>query len=144
MWGALLVGVAAVRAGRMDGVLLAGIALIPLVAFELVSGLPAATQTLQRVRRAAARVQEVLDTPPPVTSPSARSAPSARRRAVRRLATLQRTGTPERPVTRRSRLHQPAPQVDSHEQLSHTLRARNLSCSYPGATARRSRGSTSI
>jgi thiol reductant ABC exporter CydC subunit len=69
MWGALLVGVAAVHGGRLDGVLLAGIALIPLVAFELVTGLPAATQTLQRVRRAAARVQEVLDTPQPVTEP---------------------------------------------------------------------------
>lgn len=97
MWGALLVGVSAVRAGRMDGVLLAGIALIPLVAFELVSGLPAATQTLQRVRRAAARVQEVLETPPPVVEPE-------------------------------------HPQIDSHEQLSHTLTARNLSCSYPGAS----------
>ena len=70
MWGALLVGVAAVHEGRLDGVLLAGIALIPLVAFELVTGLPAATQTLQRVRRAAARVQEVIDTPPPVTEPA--------------------------------------------------------------------------
>jgi thiol reductant ABC exporter CydC subunit len=70
MWGALLVGVAAVRAGRLDGVLLAGIALIPLVAFELVTDLPAATQTLQRVRRAAARVQEVIDTPPPVVEPA--------------------------------------------------------------------------
>jgi thiol reductant ABC exporter CydC subunit len=71
MWGALLVGVAAVRAGRLDGVLLAGIALIPLVAFELVAGLPSAAQALQRVRRAAARVQEVMDTPPPVTEPAA-------------------------------------------------------------------------
>ncbi len=70
MWGALLVGVAAVAAGRMHGVLLAGIALIPLVAFELVTGLPVATQTLQRVRRAAARVFEVLDTPPPVQEPA--------------------------------------------------------------------------
>jgi thiol reductant ABC exporter CydC subunit len=70
MWGALLVGVSAVAAGRMGGVLLAGIALIPLVAFELVSGLPTATQTLQRVRRAAARVFEVLDTPPPVLEPA--------------------------------------------------------------------------
>jgi thiol reductant ABC exporter CydC subunit len=69
MWGALLVGVAAIRAGRLDGVLLAGIALIPLVAFELVAPLPAATQTLQRVRRAAARIHEVLDTPPPVAEP---------------------------------------------------------------------------
>ena len=66
MWGALLVGVAAVHAGRMSGVLLAGIALIPLVAFELVVALPGATQTLQRVRRSAARVFEVIDTPAPV------------------------------------------------------------------------------
>lgn len=70
MWGALLVGVAAVRAGRLDGVLLAGLALIPLVAFELVTGLPAATQTLQRVRRCAARVFEVMDTPAPVSEPA--------------------------------------------------------------------------
>jgi thiol reductant ABC exporter CydC subunit len=97
MWGALLVGVDAVRTGRMDGVLLAGIALIPLVAFELVSGLPAATQTLQRVRRAAARVQEVLEMPQPVVEPE-------------------------------------HPQIDTHEQLSHTLTARELSCTYPGAS----------
>jgi thiol reductant ABC exporter CydC subunit len=70
MWGALLVGVAAVHAGRLDGVLLAGIALIPLVAFELVAGLPTATQTLQRVRSAAARIEEVIDTPPPVAEPA--------------------------------------------------------------------------
>ncbi len=69
MWGALLVGVAAVHGGRMNGVLLAGIALIPLVAFELVTDLPTATQTLARVRRAAGRIQEVLDTPPPVAEP---------------------------------------------------------------------------
>jgi thiol reductant ABC exporter CydC subunit len=69
MWGALLVGVVAVRAGTLNGVWLAGLALIPLVAFELVTGLPVATQTLQRVRRAAARVFEVLDAPPPVTEP---------------------------------------------------------------------------
>jgi thiol reductant ABC exporter CydC subunit len=70
MWGALLAGVSAVHAGRLHGVLLAGIALIPLVSFELVTGLPNATQTLQRVRRSAARVLEVMDTPPPVLEPS--------------------------------------------------------------------------
>ncbi len=70
MWGSLLVGVAAVRAGRMDGVLLAGIALIPLVAFELVTGLPTATQTLQRVRHSAGRVLEVMDAPAPVAEPA--------------------------------------------------------------------------
>ncbi len=66
MWGALLVGVAAVHAGTLDGVLLAVIALVPLAAFELVTDLPAATQTLQRVRRSAARTLEVIDAPVPV------------------------------------------------------------------------------
>jgi thiol reductant ABC exporter CydC subunit len=70
MWGSLLVGVAAVRAGRLDGVLLAGLALIPLAAVELVEGLPGATQTLARVRRSAARVLEVMDTAPPVREPA--------------------------------------------------------------------------
>jgi thiol reductant ABC exporter CydC subunit len=70
MWGALAVGVAAVHAGRLEGVLLAGIALIPLVAFELVTSLPSATQTLQRVRRSTARVFEIMDTPPPVLEPT--------------------------------------------------------------------------
>jgi thiol reductant ABC exporter CydC subunit len=70
MWGALVAGVSAVHAGRLEGVLLAGIVLIPLVAFELVTPLPGATQTLQRVRRAAARVFEVMDTPPPVLEPT--------------------------------------------------------------------------
>jgi thiol reductant ABC exporter CydC subunit len=70
MWGILLVGVAAVRAGRLDGVLLAGLALIPLVAFELVSGLPAASQSMQRARRAASRVFEVIDAAPPVREPA--------------------------------------------------------------------------
>ena len=50
--------------------LLAGIALIPLVAFELVAPLPAAAQALQRVRRSAARVLEVMDAPAPVHEPA--------------------------------------------------------------------------
>jgi thiol reductant ABC exporter CydC subunit len=70
MWGALVVGVAAVHGGRLNGVLLAGLALVPLVAFELVASLPAATQTLQRVRRSAGRVFEVTDHPLPITEPS--------------------------------------------------------------------------
>jgi thiol reductant ABC exporter CydC subunit len=69
MWGALLVGVAEVSAGRLDGVLLAVVALIPLAAFELVTDLPAATQTLERVRRSAARTLEVIDAEPPVAEP---------------------------------------------------------------------------
>ena len=78
MWGALLVGVTAIRAGHFEGVLLAGIALIPLVAFELVTGLPAASQSLQRVRRASARVLEVIDAPPAVTEPAHPLAPGSR------------------------------------------------------------------
>jgi thiol reductant ABC exporter CydC subunit len=69
MWGAILVGVAAVHAGALDGVLLAVIALVPLAAFELVTDLPSATQTLQRVRRSATRTLEVIDASPPVMEP---------------------------------------------------------------------------
>ncbi len=69
MWGGVLVGISAVRADRLNGVLLAVIALIPLAAFELVTGLPGATQTLQRVRRSAARVLEVLDAAPVLAEP---------------------------------------------------------------------------
>jgi ATP-binding cassette subfamily C protein CydC len=68
-WGCLLVGIPAVLSGRLGGTELAVITLIPLAAFELVVGLPVATQSLQRVRHAAARVFEVLDAPAPVTDP---------------------------------------------------------------------------
>ncbi|MGB0096352.1 MAG: thiol reductant ABC exporter subunit CydC [Solirubrobacteraceae bacterium] len=70
MVGALLVGVSAVRAGRLDGVLLAVIALVPLAAFELATGLPAATQVLQRVRRSLGRTLAVLHADPLVKEPA--------------------------------------------------------------------------
>ena len=70
MWGSLVAGISAVHAGRLNGLLLPVIVLIPLAAFELVAPLPAATQTLERVRRAAARVFTLLDTPSPVHEPS--------------------------------------------------------------------------
>jgi thiol reductant ABC exporter CydC subunit len=70
MWGSLLVGVVAVHAGRLDGVLLAVIALVPLAAFELATGLPVATQLLRRVRGSAARTLEVMDAPAAVVEPS--------------------------------------------------------------------------
>jgi len=96
MWGALLVGVAAVHAGALDGVLLAVIALIPLAAFELVSDLPSATQTLARVRRAAARTLEVIDATPPIVDPTNPLAvpASARTLAVRGLRTRYDDGGP--------------------------------------------------
>ena len=65
-WGCLTVGVAAVASGRLSGTELAVITLIPLAAFELVVGLPVATQALQRARQAAGRVFAVLDTAPPI------------------------------------------------------------------------------
>ncbi|NBM19213.1 thiol reductant ABC exporter subunit CydC, partial [Streptomyces sp. GC420] len=64
------VGVQAVAAGRLDGVLLAVLVLTPLAAFEAVAGLPVAAQVRQRSRRAAERVVDVLDTPEPVREPA--------------------------------------------------------------------------
>jgi thiol reductant ABC exporter CydC subunit len=74
-WGCLVVGIPAVISGRLDGTDLAVITLVPLAAFELVVGLPVATQTLQRVRQAAARILEVLDAPAPVAEPEPAAAP---------------------------------------------------------------------
>jgi thiol reductant ABC exporter CydC subunit len=69
MWGAVALGVSAVHAGRLDGVMLAVVALIPLAAFELVIGLPTAAQSLEGARRSAARIDAVLDAPVPVHEP---------------------------------------------------------------------------
>jgi thiol reductant ABC exporter CydC subunit len=123
MWGALMVGVSAVRSGRLDGVLLAGIALIPLVAFELVTGLPAATQTLQRVRRAAARVQEVVDTPVPVTEPPNPLTLNPQPRGAQAIDAQALNGA----------LAGPSPNGQSARARTHVLRARGLCCTYPGA-----------
>lgn len=71
VWGSLAVGVPAVRSGRLDGVLLAVVVLLPLAAFEVVAGLPLAAQYLERVRRSATRVFAVLDTPEPIRDPDA-------------------------------------------------------------------------
>ncbi len=67
----LIVGIVAVRAGQLDVALLAVVAIVPLAAFELASGLPAATQTLQRLRRSLGRTREVLDAEPLVADPAA-------------------------------------------------------------------------
>ncbi|WP_155056085.1 thiol reductant ABC exporter subunit CydD [Streptomyces blattellae] len=63
------VGVQAVAAGRLDGVMLAVLLLTPLAAFEAVAGLPVAAQVRQRSRRAAERVLDVVDAPAPVLEP---------------------------------------------------------------------------
>ncbi|MEU7149463.1 thiol reductant ABC exporter subunit CydD [Streptomyces sp. NPDC045456] len=67
---AATVGVRAVHEGRLAGVCLAVVVLVPLAAFEAVAGLPLAVQYRQRTRRAAERVFEVLDAPEPVTEPA--------------------------------------------------------------------------
>jgi thiol reductant ABC exporter CydC subunit len=67
--GCLLVGIPAVTSGALDGTDLAVITLIPLAAFELVVGLPAATQALQRARQAVARLNSVTDAAVPVSEP---------------------------------------------------------------------------
>ncbi|MFV8130233.1 thiol reductant ABC exporter subunit CydD [Streptomyces syringium] len=60
------VGVEAVHDGRLGGLWLAVVVLMPLAAFEAVSALPLAVRYRQRVRRSAERVYEVLDAPLPV------------------------------------------------------------------------------
>ncbi len=76
-WGVLLVGVPAVHSGRLDGVWLASLALVPLAAFELVSGLPAASQALHRVRASAARLFAIADAPDVTPEPSSPLPPPA-------------------------------------------------------------------
>jgi thiol reductant ABC exporter CydC subunit len=93
VWGVLLLGVPAVHAGLLDGVLLAVIVLTPLAAFEAVSGLPAAAQALEQVRRCAGRVFEVLDAPEPVAEPDpARAVPDAPHHLRVRGLVVQRVG----------------------------------------------------
>ncbi|MFI6106875.1 thiol reductant ABC exporter subunit CydD [Streptomyces sp. NPDC051310] len=74
---AALVGVQAVRDGRIEGLTLAVVVLTPLAAFETVAGLPLAVQYHQRVKRSAERVYEVLDAPVPVQEPLRPTAPPA-------------------------------------------------------------------
>jgi thiol reductant ABC exporter CydC subunit len=66
VWGVLLVGVPSVHSGRLDGPLLAVIALVPLALFDTVATLPAAAQCLARVRSSAARLFAVVDATPAV------------------------------------------------------------------------------
>ncbi|WP_016906319.1 thiol reductant ABC exporter subunit CydD [Streptomyces xiaopingdaonensis] len=71
------VGVAAVADGRLDGIWLAAVVLVPLAAFEAVTDLPLAVQHRLRTKQAAERVQEVLDAPEPVRDEGS-AAPPAR------------------------------------------------------------------
>ena len=66
----LAAGTAAVAAGSLDGVDLGILALTAMGAFEAVTPLPAAFQTIAGVRAAAERLYELVDAPPPVTDPA--------------------------------------------------------------------------
>jgi ATP-binding cassette subfamily C protein CydCD len=70
-------GAAAVHAGRLGGVALAVVVLVPLAAFEPVAALPQAVRHRQRARHAADRVREVLDQPEPVREPAHPATPPA-------------------------------------------------------------------
>ncbi|MCU0283738.1 MAG: ATP-binding cassette domain-containing protein [Candidatus Nanopelagicales bacterium] len=64
-------GVAAVRAGTLDGVWLATLVLLPLAMADVLSGLPAAALARARVAGTAQRLFAVLDAPDPVPAPAA-------------------------------------------------------------------------
>jgi ABC-type transport system involved in cytochrome bd biosynthesis fused ATPase/permease subunit len=68
-WASLAFGVQALRDGRLAGVLLAVVALLPLAVHEVFGGLAPAAQEIPRVRSAAARVREVMACPHPVREP---------------------------------------------------------------------------
>ncbi|GAA2006923.1 thiol reductant ABC exporter subunit CydC [Catenulispora subtropica] len=65
-----LLGLDAVRAGRLDGVMLAVLVLTPLALFEALSPLPEAARAVPRVRAAARRVFEIVDAPDPTPAPN--------------------------------------------------------------------------
>ncbi|MYS79866.1 thiol reductant ABC exporter subunit CydD [Embleya scabrispora] len=97
VWASALVGVAAVHADRLNGVLLALVVLTPLAAFEATVVLPAAGRHLESSRRAAARVFEVIDAPEPVHEPAApRALPAAPRPLLVR--DLHARWTPDGPL----------------------------------------------
>jgi thiol reductant ABC exporter CydC subunit len=69
-WGALVLGVPAVRSGALPAVLLAVVVLIPLAAHEVFAGLAPAAQEVPRLRAASARVSAMAGTPLPVREPA--------------------------------------------------------------------------
>ncbi|HEY1636183.1 MAG TPA: thiol reductant ABC exporter subunit CydC [Acidimicrobiales bacterium] len=128
-WGSLLVGIPAVHSGRLDGTLLAVIVLVPLAAFELVVGLPVATQVLQRTRRSAERVFAVMDAPAPVAEPSVPAPISRSIDVVPRHVEGERGAG----VAGRSFRQDVEPEQCAG---THELRAASVSARYPGQPAR--------
>jgi ATP-binding cassette, subfamily C, bacterial CydCD len=90
----VLVTVPAVGGGQLDGVLLASVLVLALAGAEVVGPLPQASRALVTAGTAAARLREVLDTPPPAPDPpaplggSATSAPTGPAGAVHQRAAI--------------------------------------------------------
>jgi thiol reductant ABC exporter CydC subunit len=70
VWASAVAGVTATGAGRLSGVTLAVIVMLPLAAFEALAPLPTAATLLARVRTSAERLFGLVDTPPAVTDPA--------------------------------------------------------------------------
>jgi len=128
-WGSLLVGIPAVHSGHLDGVLLAVIALVPLAAFELVVGLPVATQSLQRTRRSAERVFAVMDAHPPVAEPTVPAS------VPRGIALVPRDVESGRVADVAEGSFRQYVEPEQPPRL-HELRAESVSTRYPGQHAR--------
>jgi ATP-binding cassette subfamily C protein CydC len=131
-WGSLLVGVPAVHSGRLDGTLLAVIVLVPLATFELVVGLPVATQCLERTRRSAERVFAVMDAPAPVAEPDAPAPIPGITSSVPPSVESGRAAA-GRGANFRQKVEQ---DQCAGTHPPHELRARSLSARYPGQPAR--------
>ncbi len=69
-WLALVLGIVAVRDGRLDGVALAVVALTPIAVHEVVAPLVPAARELPRLAASAGRVVDVLSRPDPVPEPA--------------------------------------------------------------------------
>jgi len=69
VWGTAVVATPAVHDGRLPGVLLAVLVLVPLAAFEALAPLPQAAVLIDGVRSAAARLFGLLDEQPAVSDP---------------------------------------------------------------------------
>ncbi len=78
LWGTLLVGIPAVRDGRLSGPELAMVAFLVLASFEAVAPLPAAFQALGETLAAAARIFALVDAEPAVAEPACEAAAPCR------------------------------------------------------------------
>jgi ATP-binding cassette subfamily C protein CydCD len=75
VWFGLIAGIVAVRAGALDGVALAVVALTPLAVHESVMGLSAAAQHVPALASMAGRVLDVTARPDPVVEPATPAPP---------------------------------------------------------------------